>query len=319
MSPPDATGPAALAIEGVSRRYGALVAVDGVSLTLQAGEILALLGANGAGKTSLLAILAGLVEADQGRVTVCGVEGLTERRKRVGYCPQTPLIWGDLTALEQLAFVGEIYGRSVRSAQARGAELLETLGLTAKAGALAATLSGGMQRRLNFALALVHEPPILILDEPTVSLDLESRRLVHHLLTQLRDERGTSILLSTHDIPEAEQLADRVAIMDRGRILAVGTAAEIKARGAGAATIEILLPGAAVELQHRATSAINGLAQRITWIDDRLFLEVPGVASHLGRVCAALEEESITPREIKSRERTLEDAVLAITGRRVAP
>jgi ABC-2 type transport system ATP-binding protein len=317
---------AVLSARTLVRSHGPLRAVDGVSLELFAGELLALVGPNGAGKTTLFAMLSGLVEPDAGTIEVLGSGALVERRRKTGHCPQQPIVWADLTPREQLVFVGELFGASPKNARARAEELLHDVGLDAKANALAATLSGGMIRRLNLALALVHEPPVLILDEPTANLDLDSHQLVHALLVRLVREHGTSVLLATHDVAELERLAgripSRIAVMDHGRLLAVGTAeALIAERRASTeppatATIELVF---AHDDAARTVDVVAALGLPATWDGERVRLAVPSVASHLSVVAHALEHAGLTPRELTARERTLEDAILAILGRRPPP
>ncbi|MCK6548851.1 ABC transporter ATP-binding protein [Myxococcota bacterium] len=322
---------AVLSARGVVRSYGAMRAVDGVDLELFAGELVALVGPNGAGKTSLFAMLSGLVAPDAGTIDVLGERGLFERRGRIGHCPQQPIVWADLTPREQLVFVGELFGRTTRDARARAAVLLRDVGLEAKADALAATLSGGMTRRLNLALALVHEPPILILDEPTANLDLDSRHLVHALLSRLVRDEGKCVLLATHDVTELERLADRIAVMDRGRLLALGTAEALitESRGttertsapgapstAHPATIELTFPHDGPALHARAVAMVDALGVPASWDGERVRLAVPSVTSHVAIVAAALERAGLVPREVVARERTIEDAILAILGRR---
>lgn len=211
-------------------------------MQLQSGEVLALLGPNGAGKTTLLKMVCGLLEPDRGSIERAAV------RERVGYAPQHLLVWPELTAREQLVFMARMYGRSSAEAGARADGLLDALGLQDKGGELARRLSGGMQRRLNIGLSLVHEPPLLILDEPTVGLDPTNRRRVHELLTGLQE---TTVLWSTHDVDEADRMSDRVAIMDRGRIVRVDTAEALRS---GAETHDASLEDAFLQLTGRRLS-----------------------------------------------------------------
>ncbi|MCP4752250.1 MAG: ABC transporter ATP-binding protein [Proteobacteria bacterium] len=220
----ESAGP--LQIEDVTRRYGSLTAVDRIALTAQSGEILIFLGPNGSGKTTLLRMICGLLKADNGKIRVFGEEvgGRRKRsRLRIGYCPQALIVWKDLTCLEQLVFMAEMYGLSRRQSGIAARKLVADFGLSNKAETQAGRLSGGMQRRLNLALAMIHDPPILVLDEPTAGLDPQSRLLVRDMIRSMAEHREKTVLMATHDIDEAERLAHRVAIMNQGRLLKLGS------------------------------------------------------------------------------------------------
>ena len=228
----------ALKTEGLTKRYGDLLAVNGLSLEVRVGEVFGLLGPNGAGKTTSISMMCGLLKPDSGRTLVHGqpIEaGTPEVRARVGVCPQEIVVWRDLTCLEQLVFAAQMYDIDRQVARERALRLLEELGLSDRAGSLARTLSGGMQRRLNVALALVHDPEIVVLDEPGAGLDPQSRVLVREYIQSLA--RHKTVILTTHNMDEAERLADRVAIVDRGSLLTVDTPAALIS-GVDGATLE---------------------------------------------------------------------------------
>ncbi len=230
--PPDI---AVLKVEGLTKRYGHIAAVDGLSFEVRRGEIFGLLGPNGAGKTTALGMVTGLIRPDAGQVLFHGRAGDgPDAPSRIGLAPQETVLWPRLTCLEQLQFVGELYGLHPARARQRGLDLLEAVGLSARRRSLARTLSGGMQRRLNLVLAMVHDPEILVLDEPEAGLDPQSRILVREMIRTLARSGGKSVILTTHDMDEADRLADRVAIIDRGRVLLSDTPAALK-RDAGPA------------------------------------------------------------------------------------
>jgi ABC-2 type transport system ATP-binding protein len=234
-------GPA-LALIGLKKHYGEVLAVDSLSLELQPGEVLGLLGPNGAGKTTTIGIVCGLIAQDSGRVLLDGTDlaGRRDLRLSIGYCPQSLIVWDRLGCLEQLVFVGRLYGASRADALREGRRLLDILGLAEKTRVQARRLSGGMQRRLNLALALVHRPRLLVLDEPEAGLDPQSRVLVREYIRTLAGER--TILVCTHDMDEAERMADRVAIIDQGRLLELDSPAALLSRfgeeGRGAPDLE---------------------------------------------------------------------------------
>ncbi len=207
------------------KAYGARTAVAGVSLEARAGEIVGLLGPNGAGKSTTVAMLCGLTPPDRGEVTIGGAAAVGDAspvKRRIGLVPQDISLFEDLAAIDNLALFGALYGVEGPLLKARVAAALELVGLADRASAKPATFSGGMKRRLNIACALVHDPDVLLLDEPTAGVDPQSRNAIFDNLEMLR-RRGKAIVYTTHYMEEAERLCDRVVILDHGRILASGT------------------------------------------------------------------------------------------------
>jgi ABC-2 type transport system ATP-binding protein len=217
--------PVALSLMEVRARYGRHLAVDGVSLDVARGEIVGLLGPNGSGKSTLLALAAGILEPAEGTILVDGRPRAADPAAfaaRIGYVPQECALHDELTASDNLAFFGKLYGLSGHDLRRRVVRVLARLGLTGRGGQRAHTLSGGLRQRLNLAVALIHDPTVLLLDEPTAALDPAARDALHADLTRLRDD-GHAILLSTHHVDEAEAGCDRVAVLDRGRLAACGS------------------------------------------------------------------------------------------------
>ena len=210
-----------LRASGLTKRYGDVVAVDDVSFEIRRGEIVGFLGPNGAGKTTTLKMLCGLLRPDAGRIDIAPP-------RSIGVSPQFIVIWDALTSFEQLEFMGRMYGLARAAARRRAATLLATFGLQENAHRLGRTLSGGMQRRLNIALALVHEPAIVFLDEPQAGLDPQSRVLVREYIRSLAGR--ATVVVATHDMEEADKLSDRVCIIDHGRLLAFDTVRAIEDR-----------------------------------------------------------------------------------------
>ncbi len=216
---------APLVLTGLSKRYGDNMVVDGVDLSIEAGLRHGLLGPNGAGKTTTLRLALGLTRADAGDIRLLGhaiPDAATQARARVGVVPQTDSLDPDFTVRENLHAYGRYFGLRRADIEARVPELLEFAGLGGKADALVPTLSGGMKRRLTLARALINDPDLIILDEPTTGLDPQARHLVWQGLRRLT-ARGKTLLLTTHFMEEAERLCDRVSIIDRGRIIAEGS------------------------------------------------------------------------------------------------
>ena len=234
---------AALVIEGLVKRFGASNAVDGLALTIPQGEFHALLGPNGAGKTTTLRIVAGLLRADAGRVSVLGhdvaTDGLAAKRV-LAFLPDDPLVYAKLDAIEYLEFVAGLWRLDPAVAAARAEELLRWLELWPQARQRAEGYSRGMRQKLALAGALIHEPQVLILDEPLTGLDAAAARQVKDLLIE-RVRRGGTVILTTHILEMAERLAERISIIQRGRIVAQGSLDELRAqaeRGGGGGTLE---------------------------------------------------------------------------------
>jgi ABC-2 type transport system ATP-binding protein len=225
-----------LRLDGVRRRYGALVAVDGLTLEARGGEILGLLGPNGAGKTTTVGLATGLLEPDEGRVEIAGAGPPTrpEARRRLGIAPQSLAVYDSLTGRENLDFFASLHGLDGAARRERVLSALAFVGLADRAGDRVSAYSGGMKRRLNLAAAIVHDPEIVLLDEPTVGVDPQSRGLIFENVIALRD-RGRAIVYATHYMEEAERLCDRVAIVDHGRLLAEGEVASLVAAHGGMA------------------------------------------------------------------------------------
>jgi ABC-2 type transport system ATP-binding protein len=223
-----------LSLQDVTIRYGDLVAVDSLSLEVRRGEVLGLLGPNGSGKSSTLAAICGDLVPAAGTIRVAGLreaDGPLAYRRRLGLVPQELALFDELSALDNLLFFGRLYGLRGRDLRRSVAAALDFVKLPTS-GRPSRALSGGMQRRLNLACSLLHQPDLLLLDEPTVGLDVDSRDAIFANLRALRDQ-GRGLVFTTHHLEEAEQLCDRVAILARGRLVALGPPAELCAAGPG--------------------------------------------------------------------------------------
>lgn len=310
-----------LEAQGLTKRYGNLVAVDDLSIEVHRGEVFGFLGPNGAGKTTSINMICGLLQPDSGTVSIDGdfISGQDEAiRARVGVCPQDIVVWERLTCREQLQFMGEMYALPHKTAVERSQHLLEELNLIEKQNAQARTLSGGMQRRLNLALALVHDPEIVILDEPGAGLDPQSRVKVREYIHTLA--RSKTIILTTHNMDEADRLADRVAIIDHGRLLELDTPSALKRRVGEGDVVEIELQG---EIDAQKKPAIENA---LTTIIDSVHLDLENkqitvrarnAVAKLAAVIEALERHSLSVGEMRLRENTLEDVFIQLTGRRL--
>jgi len=301
----------ALATHGLARAFGTVRAVDGLDLEVRQGEVYGLLGPNGAGKTTTIRMLAGLLRPTAGRIEVLGQPLSPDRpqaRRLVGLCPQENVLYPDLTARENLAYVAGLYGVRGPDRRRRADALLERLGLAEKADARASALSGGMKRRLTVATALVHDPPVVVLDEPEAGLDPQTRLLVRAFLAELKSEK--TVVLTSHNMDEVERVADRVAIVDHGRLLALGTPRELTQRLGERLEVQLSRgdPGT-VAADLRAAGFEARAASR--------GVEVRGVGL-APRVAAALAVAAKSGAEVEDlclRGGTLEDAFIELTGR----
>lgn len=222
-------------VSNLYKRFGETRAVDGISFSVAGGEIYGLLGPNGAGKTTSLSMIAGLLAPDSGRIAMGGIDVAAEPlrvKSRLGVVPQENALYEELTASEHLRFWGGLYGLRSRELAAAVAETLDAVGLAGRAKEPVKGFSGGMKRRLNLGMGLIHRPKALLLDEPTVGIDPQARHNILEVVRRVAD-RGTAVLYTTHYLEEAEQLCDRIGIVDRGKLLAEGTLEELQARVGG--------------------------------------------------------------------------------------
>lgn len=295
------------------KRYGERFVVDGLSLSVNAGEILGLLGPNGAGKSTTMSMLAGLVEPTEGEVRFLDQPFSLHNRQlraRLGMAPQDLAIYPDLTARENLEFFGQIYGISGSPLRQRVEQLLHEVGLESAANQRSDEFSGGMKRRLNFAVAILHEPALLMLDEPTVGVDPQSRA---HLLAcaQQLASRGTAILYASHYMEEIETLCKRIAIIDHGKLLVQGTLSDLI--GGYAERVTLTLSSRFVPTDHtvHATVSSDGLPQ--------IEIIAPSVewSSLLPRVLQQLRLAGVTITRIETPRQSLEQVFLDLTGRRL--
>jgi ABC-2 type transport system ATP-binding protein len=306
---------AVLQTQSLTKRYGSLTAVQDLSLEVNEGEVFGLLGPNGAGKTTSISMMCGLLRPDSGQVVIHGkpiADGGADVRTRVGVCPQNIVLWGQLTCLEQMVFIGEMYGMKRKAVTQRSEQLLKELDLMEKRDKRARTLSGGMQRRLNLAMALVHDPEILVLDEPEAGLDPQSRVLVREYVKSLA--RRKTIILTTHNMDEAERMADRVAIMDHGKLLTVDTPEALKRTAGEGDVLEIEVDGGLAE---SALAAVSKIAPQVSTTNHTLVIRARGAVELLPAILDALHSVKASPGEVRLRANTLEDVFISLTGRRL--
>jgi len=294
---------------------GSVHALRGVDLAVEEGEIFGLLGPNGAGKTSLVRILATLSRPSGGTARVAGhdvVQDPAPVRQAIGYVAQGASVDGQLTGRENLLLQGRLFGLRGAALKTRVDELLDLLDLAEAGERLARGYSGGMQRRLDLALGLIHRPGVLFLDEPSAGLDPESRRAVWQEVERLAREERITVLLTTHYLEEADRLADRVAIIDRGRIVGAGAPAELKGRLEGDLVTVRLAAGSDGETARTRLAALTGVHEAILE-DGRLHVRVGDGAKAVPQIVGALSGYDIL--DVTMSRPTLDDVYLALTGR----
>ncbi len=234
----------AISIQGLVKRFEDVTAVDGLDLEVSQGELFGLLGPNGAGKTTTINILAGLLAPTEGRVIVGGLDVSEDKsgvKALIGVCPQDTAVYDHLTGRENVELFGNLHGMERERLKANTIEMLDTLGLSGDADRKVGKYSGGMRRRVNLVMSIVHDPEIAFLDEPTVAMDPQSRRAVWEFIRSLKD-RGKTIILTTHYMEEAEALCDRVGIIDHGRLIALGSPRQLREQH-GASNLEEVFIG----------------------------------------------------------------------------
>ena len=295
-------------IENLTKRFGRVQAVRELSFSVPAGTITGFLGPNGAGKTTTVEMLEGLRRPDAGQALVLGIDAAREPdrlKERIGVQLQTAALYPNLTVSEVIDLFGSFYQRRRPTD-----ELIEALDLGERRDALTKVLSGGQRQRLSVALALVNDPELIFMDEPTTGLDPQARRSLWDLVLALR-EKGTTVLLTTHYMEEAEQLCDRVAIMDHGRVLEHGTVRELVERRFRELSVRFdALPG----IDDGRLAALPGVA-RLMHEDGEVALYTRDVAATIGGLLAASAELGQEPANLAVRRATLEDVFLDLTGR----
>ncbi len=304
-----------LECHALHKRFGEIAAVRDVSFRVGEGETYGLLGPNGAGKTTSISMICGLLEPDGGEVAIAG-RPLTTRsvevKGAIGYVPQELAIYPDLTARENLRFFAQLYGLAAADARARVDDVLGVIGLVERADHQAKTYSGGMQRRLNIGIGLLHRPRLLVLDEPTVGVDPQSRNAILESVERLSDA-GMAVLYTTHYMEEAERLCDRIGIIDRGALQAEGTRAELVALVGEHDRVVIEATGD-LEPAAAALGAIAGV-RAATTADSSLELIVDGARTLLPELLRTATDAGAAVRGVEVDEPDLEAVFLHLTGR----
>ncbi len=307
-----------LSLKGLQKSYGELVAVKDLSLDVYRGEVFGFLGPNGAGKTTTIKMICGLLKSDAGEILINShslKDHYRECKRQLGLCPENLVIWESLTCLEQLEFIGRQYDLKRDAAKKKALELLDVLGLIDKRNTLARELSSGMKRRLNIALALVHDPEILILDEPQAGLDPQSRILVREYIRSL--SKSITVILTTHDMDEVDKLADRVGIIDNGQMLVLDTPEGLKSRIGAGDILEIKIAAGQDDKLENLKAAFPKSLRDFTYQDETIRLVNVDTLGVLPVLLEAFQHAHIEILDITVRKKTLEDVFIDLTGRRL--
>ncbi|MDP9495144.1 MAG: ATP-binding cassette domain-containing protein [Actinomycetota bacterium] len=306
----------AILAEGLRKHYGEVVALDGLDLAVPEGSVMCLLGPNGAGKTTTVRILTTLLEADSGTATVAGLDvraDAAKLRERIGLSGQYAAVDENLTGFENLDMVGRLYHMGRQLSRARATELLDRFDLDEAADRQVKTYSGGMRRRLDLAAALVARPEVIFLDEPTTGLDPRSRLSLWEVIEELVKE-GATLLLTTHFLDEADRLADSIGVIDHGKVIALGTAEELKSKVGGERIELTVRSDADLEPAREVLSAI-GVGQVTDDHDSRqLAVAVGSGGDALIETVRGLDSRGISPLDLALRRPTLDDVFLGLTG-----
>jgi len=301
-----------IVVEQLTKKFGDFTAVDALSFSVYHNEIFGLLGPNGAGKTTTISMICGLLPPTGGSIEFTG-QAKKNPKLLIGYCPQENIYYPKLTCLEQLIFIGRMYGMPAALAQSRSVELLELLGLSDKRNSIASKLSGGMKRRLNICLALVHNPEILILDEPEAGLDPQSRILVREFIKSFG--RQKTVILTTHNMDEADRLVHRVAIMDYGRFLLLDTPDRLKKSIGEGDRVEIIAEKDDEKLINDFTAQASLLAEMISRNSNHMVFRHHDLFKVLPELKKLATNSGLGISEFKLRQNTLEDVFIQLTGR----
>ncbi|MBQ1025315.1 ABC transporter ATP-binding protein [Micromonospora sp. C95] len=304
------TGRPLIQAQGLVKRFGDFTAVDGIDVEVHAGEAFGFLGPNGAGKSSTMRMVGCTSPPSGGQLRILGMDPVRDGpaiRARLGVCPQLDNLDPELTVRENLTTYARYFGIPRRVARARAAELLDFVQLGDRADSKVEPLSGGMKRRLTIARALVNEPDIVLLDEPTTGLDPQARHLVWERLFRLK-QQGVTLVLTTHYMDEAEQLCDRLVVMDGGRIVAEGSPRALIERHATREVVELRF---AAESQEAFAGKLDALGERVEVLPDRILIYVPDGDAAVAEVAAL----GLHPANVLVRRSSLEDVFLHLTGR----
>lgn len=296
------------------KSFGDFVAVDNLNLKIKKGEVFGFLGPNGAGKTTSIKMMVGLLRPTGGEILIDGEDIAHADRLKIGICPQDIVLWESLTCKESLKFMGQMYEVPADILKIRVESLLEDLILIDKANTLVSNLSGGMKRRLNLAMALIHSPEIVVLDEPSEGLDPQSRRVLWNFIRSLRDNEGKTVILTTHLMDEADGLSDRIAIIDHGKLLRLDTPKNLKKEFGEGDIVEILLADSKMnqEVIFRLKTMEN--IDSVTEVDGKINIKTLNAVGKLPEIMNKVQDMNNEIADLSLHPNTLEDVFIELTG-----
>jgi ABC-2 type transport system ATP-binding protein len=315
-APAPTTPPSAIVVERLARNYGDYQAVRGISFSVERGEIFGLLGPNGAGKSTTLSMLSGILPPTSGVLRVNGYDMTrpsNEAKRSIGVVPQALAIYPILTARDNLEFFGRVYGLRGPRLRARISAVLDIVGLQDRADHVVDTYSGGMKRRLNFAAAILHEPRVVLMDEPTVGVDPQSRNAIFDAIERMHED-GVTIIYTTHYMEEAERLCRRVAIVDEGRIIALDSPSAL-CREFGGQMIRARLAGDSAALTEalQREPSVRSASCSGSWIE----IQPHSLAEAMAALCAQASRRGTLISDLKTYESSLETVFLKLTGKQL--
>lgn len=298
----------------LTKRYDDLMAVDGLNIGIKKGEVFGFLGPNGAGKTTSIKMMVGLLRPTSGKVFIDGKEVQNIEKGNIGICPQELMLWENLTCKESLNLMADMYEVPKKIRDPRVQKLLDDLFLQEKADTMVSKLSGGMKRRLNLALAVVHEPEVVVLDEPSEGLDPQSRRVLWNYIRSMRDEEGKTVILTTHIMDEADQLSDRIGIIDHGKLIRLDTPQKLKKEIGEGDVVDMKLSDPL-----RNEDLIRELADKkdvisVHEVNGRINIRALNAVGKLPMMMQTVEKLDLRVADISVRQNTLEDVFIELTG-----
>jgi len=296
------------------KSFGDFVAVDNLNLKIKKGEVFGFLGPNGAGKTTSIKMMVGLLRPTGGQILVDGKDIAQADRLKIGICPQDIVLWESLTCKESLKFMGEMYEVPDDILKTRVENLLEDLILMDKANTLVSNLSGGMKRRLNLAMALIHSPEIVVLDEPSEGLDPQSRRVLWNFIRSLRDKEGKTVILTTHLMDEADGLSDRIAIIDHGKLLRLDTPKNLKKEFGEGDIVEIHLADSKMNPEVISELKTMETIDSVTEVDGKINIRTLNGVGKLPEIMSKVQDMNTEVADLSLHPNTLEDVFIELTG-----
>lgn len=298
----------------LTKKFDNLTAVDGLNIKIKKGEVFGFLGPNGAGKTTSIRMMVGLVKPTSGKVLIDGTDIKNIEKGKIGICPQELMLWQNLTCKESLNLMADMYEVPKNIRDERVEQLLNDLFLTEKANTVVSKLSGGMKRRLNLALSVIHEPDVVVLDEPSEGLDPQSRRVLWNYIRDMRDVQRKTVILTTHLMDEADSLSDRIAIVDHGKLIRLDTPENLKKETGEGDVVEIKLsdPARNPELISELEKLEDVIS--VVEVEERINIRALNAVAKLPKMMQTVEKIDLNVEDLSVRQNTLEDVFIDLTG-----